>query len=244
MIMPRRIVTRGVLATGVLLGTCVARADVTGSFDGQVAARTLAQPLAAAAALSQSGAAVVGTVVLGGDAASLGGAYLVQGRATSRRVKLSGLVNGATLAWRAKVTGDVLQGKLRVRKPGTKLLATLVLTRNVSVGDGSGCDPVFAQNETFFVEQVLGQALTSCTACHVPGGQAQATRLHVAPSDPLATARAIALLVDSADPASSRVLEKPLGLLPHGGGQQITAGSTQDQLLRQWVGLVAQAHCN
>ena len=79
---------------------------------------------------------------------------------------------------------------------------------------------------------------------HEPGLQAGATRLHVDTNDPLATARAIALLVDSADPSASRILEKPLNLVPHGGGLQITPGSTQDQILSQWVGLVAQANCN
>ena len=86
--------------------------------------------------------------------------------------------------------------------------------------------------------------LTSCTACHAPGLQAQATRLHVTASDPLTTARDVALLVDASNPSASRILEKPLNLVPHGGGMQLMAGSPQAQILEQWIDLVAQAHCN
>jgi hypothetical protein len=63
-------------------------------------------------------------------------------------------------------------------------------------------------------------------------------------SNPLATARAIAPLVDAANPDASRILRKPLGLVPHGGGVQVTPGSTEESILRQWVDLIAQAHCS
>jgi hypothetical protein len=43
--------------------------------------------------------------------------------------------------------------------------------------------------------------------------------------------------------AASRILEKPLNVLPHGGGAQ-RDGSAAEQLLAQWVALVAQAHCS
>ena len=62
--------------------------------------------------------------------------------------------------------------------------------------------------------------------------------------DPLATARSMAALVDSANPDGSRLLLKPLDVLPHGGGVQVTAGSTEDTILRQWVDLVAAASCS
>ena len=99
-------------------------------------------------------------------------------------------------------------------------------------------------NETFFVDQVIGQALQSCKSCHGPDLQAGATRLHVAENDPLATARAIAPLVDSASPATSRILEKPLNVLPHGGSQQIQPASNEEQILTQWMDLIANAACN
>ena len=221
-----------------------ARADVTGSFDGSVSGKRT--PLVSVAgAVSQAGTALSGTIALPADLAVLGGAYLVNGKATPKRVKLSGTGPlGAKLVWTAKITGDTLRGKMRVKGPGAKLAGTLTMTRNVSTGDGSGCDAVFAANETVFVDQVLGQALTSCTTCHAPGLQAAATRLHVLRADPLSTARNIAELVDSADPASSRILEKPLNVLPHGGGPQLVAGSAQALILREWVDLVAAAHCN
>lgn len=237
-----RMVPLGVLMSGIV-GASLAQADVTGSFDGALANRRLAQPIEAAASFSQIGPVLTGTVALGGDATSFGGAYLVQGRATTRRVKLSGFLNGVRFNWRAKIVGETLVGKARLKGPGAKLVGSLTLARNAPLGDGTSCDAVFTQNQTFFVQQVLGQALTSCTTCHKPGGQAEATRLHVT-QDPLATARAISSLIDAADPTASRILRKPLALLPHGGGQQITVGSTQEEILNQWVDLVVQAHCS
>ena len=112
------------------------------------------------------------------------------------------------------------------------------------VGDGSGCDTVYTQNQAQFAGQVLGQALTSYQSCHAPGLQAGATRLHVTPADPLATARAVALPVDAADRSAARILQKPLNILPHGGGLQISPGSAAETALQQWVALVAQAQCN
>ena len=235
---------------GMLLGALAmalpARADVTGSFDGMLSnPKKLAQSIRVAAAMTQSGNVLGGTVALPADLATFGGAYLVQGKATPKRLKLSGTgPGGAHLLWKGKISGDTVQGKATLKGAGAKLVATLVMMRNVSATDGSGCDAVFTANQTFFVDQVLGQALTSCTSCHAPGLQAQATRLHVLRADPLATARSIAQLVDSADPSASKILEKPLNILPHGGGPQLVAGSPAEMILAQWVGLVAAAHCN
>jgi hypothetical protein len=91
---------------------------------------------------------------------------------------------------------------------------------------------------------VLAQALVSCGTCHAPGLQAAATRLHVQAADPLGTARGVALMVDPANPGGSRLLAKPLALLPHGGGSQIMPGGTQEQILTQWIDLLVQAQCN
>lgn len=220
-----------------------ARAEVGGSSDGQLVAKKLAQPVAAAAALVQSGPLVTGTLALGGDA-PLAGAYRVQGRATPKRVKLKGAANGVSLTWTAKVEGETLQGRARLKGAGVKAVGTLMLTHNPPLGDGSACDGVFATNETFFTTQVLGTALVTCAACHVSGGQAEATRFRVGLSDALATARSVAPLVDSAHPDDSRILAKPLALVPHGGGAQIVTGSSAEQTLRQWVGMIAAAHCD
>jgi hypothetical protein len=200
--------------------------------------------LTVAAALAQTGKSVTGTVALPADLPTFGGAYLVLGTATPKRLVVSGTGPGGTLRWRAKIVGDVVQGKAKVKGAGGKLAGKLVATRNLSASDGSGCDAVFSQNQSFFTDQVLSQTLASCASCHQPGLQASATRLHVAAADPLATARAVASLVDSTTPSASRILTKPLNVLPHGGGVQLVAGSTQEQILQQWIDLVAQAHCN
>jgi hypothetical protein len=234
---------------GMLVGSMVvarvAGADVKGSFDGALASAKLAQPMQVAAVLSQAGRSITGTVALPGDPALFGGAYLVHGTATPKRIKIAGVAGPVTFKWRAKIVGSTLQGPARVKRPGQKPVAgTLVMTLNASATDGSGCDGVFNANQTFFVDQVLGQAMTSCGSCHAPGLQADATRLHVTPSDPLSTARAVALQVDFTNASASRILEKPLAVLPHGGGAQITAGSSQEQILSQWVALLVQAQCN
>jgi hypothetical protein len=54
----------------------------------------------------------------------------------------------------------------------------------------------------------------------------------------------VAPFVDSSNGDGSRILEKPLALVPHGGGLQITPGSSEDLTLRQWVGLIAAAGCS
>jgi hypothetical protein len=227
----------GVLLNG-LVGASLAQADVTGSYDGGLT-------IAAAAVFSQIDKAVTGTVALPSDLESFGGEYLVTGKATPKKLKVSGIgLGGVSFKYRGKITGETIRGKAKLKGPGGKLRAILAITLNVSTGDGSGCDAVYTANETFFRDQMLGQALTSCASCHNPGLQAGATRLHIDPSDPLATARQIALLIDAVSPSTSRILEKPLNAVPHGGGRQITSGSTQEQLLVQWADLVAAAACN
>lgn len=233
----------GTVAIGIA-ATAPAHADVTGSYDGHVAARKLSQPIAAAAVLTQTGGTITGTVVLPGDPSVFGGAYLVRGRATAKRLKLAGTVGGGRIAWRARIVGTSLQGPARLTAAGKRLAATLVLVFNPPLGDGVACDPVLAANQTYFADQILASALSSCGACHVPGGQATATRFRLTSADALATARSVAPLVDAADPGASRLLEKATAILPHGGGQQIVPGSPQEEALRHWADLVAQAQCN
>jgi hypothetical protein len=227
----------------LVVGVPAARADVTGSFDGNLTSKQSAVTLSVAATLAQFGKSVTGTVALPADLPTFGGAYLVLGTATPKRLVVSGTGPGGTLRWRAKIVGDLVQGKAKVKGPAGKLAGKLLATRNFSASDGSGCDAVFTQNQSFFTDQVL-VALSSCTSCHQPGLQASATRLQVTAGDPLATARDIATLVDPATPSTSRILTKPLNLVPHGGGAQLVAGSPQEQVLQQWVDLVAAAQCN
>jgi len=234
----------GVLLAG-LLSVTAAHADVTGSYDGTLTPKKSTDTLAAAAVFAQTDKLVSGTVALPADLLSFGGAYLVSGKATPKKVKVSGIgPNGVLLKYSGKIVGTTLQGKAKLKGAAGKLIGTLTLGINTASGDGSACDGVFTANETFFTDQVLGQAMQTCDSCHAPGLQAGATRLHVDPSDPLGTARTIALLVDAANPSLSRILEKPLNVLPHGGGQQILPASTEEQILAQWADLIAVAACN
>jgi hypothetical protein len=234
----------GVLLAG-LLGVTTAQADVTGSYDGALTPKKSTDSLAAAAVFAQTDKLVSGTVALPPDLVSFGAAYVVSGKATPKKVKVSGIgPNGVLFKYTGKIVGTTLQGKAKLKGSAGKLVGTLTLGINAASGDGSACDGVYTANQTFFTDQVLGQALQACDSCHAPGLQAGATRLHVDAADPLASARAIALLVDSASPSTSRILEKPVNVLPHGGGQQILPASAEEQILAQWVDLIAVAACN
>jgi hypothetical protein len=233
------------LLAGVALLSGTARAQVTGSFDGTVTGPRVATPLNASAALLQMGPFVTGTLALASVPPDFAGIYTLTGKATTKRLKVSGVSGtGALLKWKAKIAPGLLSGAAKVKGAAGKLKGTLALTMNVATGDGSACDAVYTGNTTFFVDQVVAQVLDACTTCHVAGGQAGSTRFHVTAGDPLATARSMATLVDAANPDASRILQKPLDLMPHGGGVQITAGSTEDTILRQWVDLVAAANCS
>jgi hypothetical protein len=236
------------LPAAVLLSLATASvgwAQVTGSWDGQIASKKAA-PVATAAAISQFGKFATGTVALDGDQTSMGGAYLVTGKATKKRLTLKGTnPNGFKLNWAGRIRGTAMKGKARVKGPGGKLVGTLTLAENPALtSDGSACDAVYDANQTLFDTEVVPQVLTSCATCHVSGGQAQAARFQVAPGDPRATARAVASFVDSANPSGSRIRQKPLLLVPHGGGQQFMLGSAEEMLLGQWLDLVAAAQCN
>jgi hypothetical protein len=185
-------------------------------------------------------------VALPGDLATFGGTDLVQGKATPKRIRVSGGGGtGAFLKWAAKITGTSLTGTLKVKAPGAKLAGSLTFVQNPAfASNGSTCDAVYVQNQTLFTDQVLAQALGVCSTCHAAGLQASATRLRVDAADPLATARAVALFVDTGNPSASLILAKPRDLVPHGGGAQLTPGSPEDLLLEQWVALVAAAGCN
>ena len=235
-----------VIAAIPLVSRAAPPVDVSGSYGGTLASRG-GGPATASAALTQSGRSVSGTIVLELAAVEAAGAYRVTGRTSGRRVRVTGTSDaGARLFWRGIVKGSGIAGSARVRTAqGGRLVGTLTLARNDAAGGTTttSCDAVYAQNQAFFDAQVLGQALVTCAQCHTAGGQAQATRLRVTPSDPLATARSTMLLVDRTNPAASRLIEKPLAILPHGGGQQIVPGSPREAILRQWIDLVAQAAC-
>jgi hypothetical protein len=162
------------------------------------------------------------------------------------RLKFSGAGkdHGAFLKGNLKVSGSTLKGTVKITMPGSKPLKGKVsLAANPPVADGTSCDAVYNANKTFFDDSVM-DALNKCGECHGPGLQAESTRLHVNLIDPLATARAIVPFIDAADQSASKLLTKPLYLVPHGGGAEITAGSVEEQTLQQWIALIAAAHCN
>jgi mono/diheme cytochrome c family protein len=223
-----------------------ARADLSGAYAGQLQIGRGAETAAVAAALTQSGRVLVGTIALTVGDPMLDGAYHVQGRANGRRFRLSGVnPTGGRFAWAGTVASTGVQGRARLLSASARMKGRLALSRRQPTGDGSSCDAVFTQNQDLFTSQVMGQVLVPiCATCHVAGGQAQSTRLRVLRDDPLGTARGVALLIDRTNPAASLLLEKPLAIVPHGGGQQLGAGSTQAAILEQWADLVAQAQCS
>ena len=232
------------LLAGVILWTGAAQAQVTGSFDGSVTGPRVTTPLNASAAFLQMGPFVTGTLALASVPPDFAGIYTLTGKANTKKLKVSGVsATGALLKWKAKITPGLLSGNAKIKKPGSKLKGSLALTMNAATGDGSGCDAVYTGNSTLF-DNVVAQVLDACTECHVPGGQASTTRFQVTAGNALATARSMAPHIDAASPETSRILLKPMDVLPHGGGVQITAGSTEEALLRQWVELVAAASCS
>jgi len=213
-------------------------------FSSRCASKSGTVPISAV--FKQVAKVVNGTVALPGDLATFGDQYLVIGKATKVRLKFQGPGddNGAFLKGNLKVSGSTLSGKVKIKLPGSKSLNGKVsLTANPPVGDGTSCDAVYQANKTFFDDSVM-DALNKCGECHGTALQAESTRLHVNLIDPLATARAIAPFVDSTNPSASKLLVKPLNLVPHGGGSEITAGSAEEQTLQQWIALIAAAHCN
>jgi hypothetical protein len=228
----------------VLLAAGAARADVVGSFEGTLSSKSGTQPISAV--FKQVAKVVNGTVALPGNLATFGDQYLVVGKATKVRLKISGGGddNGGFLKGTLKVSGNTLRGKVKIRVPGSKPLnGKVTLTANPPVGDGTGCDAVYQANKTTFDDSVM-DALNKCGECHGPALQAESTRLEVNLIDPLATARAIAPFIDSVNPSASKLLVKPLNLVPHGGGVELTAGSVEEQSLQSWIALIAAAQCN
>src|SRR5262249_35039715 len=90
-----------------------ARADVTGSFDGQASGPRVAVTINAAATFTQTGKQVTGTIAVDGP---LAGAYVVtKGKATAKKLIVSALgPNGTRLKWKGKIVGDTISGKAKL----------------------------------------------------------------------------------------------------------------------------------
>jgi hypothetical protein len=221
-----------------LLTAAAARADLTASYDGTLTIPRAAEEAIVASGLMQAGASLTGTVAVNAVTEGVTGLYYVTGSLKKTRFKLSGSSDtGVVFGWKGRTTDSSLSGKAKLKGGGVRVKGTLVLTKRVSQPP---VDPPTTCNNDFFTGQVMGGVLTICAGCHVQGGAAEHTTFRVTLGDPIATQASVALHVDVADPDHSRILEKPLAILPHAGGQRLVAGSTEEQTLRQWVHLVAE----
>jgi hypothetical protein len=227
-----------------LLGGRAWAADVSGAYDGSLVVPRSTASASLAGAFEQRGATLTGTVAVTTPTAGLSGVYAVRGKVRGRSVVLSGAgPGGMRLKWAGRVHGDTLRGQGRLRAHAGRLRGLLTFVRR---GAEPPAQPRQSCDSSFFDGQVMGRVLKPiCANCHVAGGAAQATNFRVAPNDPLATQQSIAGLIDMSDPEHSRILEKPLAEIPHGGGQQLQRSSPEFQILDQWVTLVAKnQQCN
>ena len=218
----------------VLLAASAARADLSASYDGSLAMP--GETALVAGALTQAKAAVTGTMAVQSADAAAAGVYFVSGKVRGPRLTLTGMnASGIRLRWRAAVKKGTVRGRASMRGPGHQAKGMLILTRRVvNPPSTPPCD------SSYFTAQVLGRVVQPiCANCHVAGGSAQSANFRFTAGDPLATQQSLDLSIDVANPAESRILKKPLGELPHGGGQQISPGSEEHQILQQWVTLVA-----
>ena len=104
------------MVVGIVLAAQAASAQVTGSFDGGLTPRKTTDLLGGAAVFTQTDKLVSGTIVLPADLSMFGGAYLVTGKATPKRVKVSGMgVSGAMLKYKGKIVGDTITGKAKIK---------------------------------------------------------------------------------------------------------------------------------
>ena len=226
------------LVLGVTLMTpAVALADLTASYDGTLTLPKQGEDAIVASGLMQAGSSLTGTVAVNAITEGVTGLYYVTGTLKKTRFKVTGSSDkGVAFGWKGKTTDTSLTGKAKLKGGAIRMKGTLTLTKR---NDQPSGNPPTTCNSDFFTGQVMGGVLTICAACHVPGGAAEHTTFRVTTGDPLATQASVALHINVADPDHSRILEKPLMILPHAGGQRLVAGSPEEQTLRQWVGLVA-----
>jgi hypothetical protein len=231
------VAARAAMLAVMLMTPATAYADLTASYDGTLLIPKAGEDAIAASGLMQAGASLTGTVAVNAVTEGVTGIYTVSGTVKKTRFKLSGASDkGVAFSWKGKTSGDSLTGKAKLKGGAVRVKGSLTLTKRV---DQLPSEPPVTCNSDFFTGQVMGQVLTVCAACHVPGGAAEHTTFRVTAGDPIATQASVALHVDMANPDDSRILQKPLAILPHAGGQRLVAGSNEEQILRQWAGLVA-----
>ena len=227
-----------VIVVLVVLGSVrPAPADLSGRYAGRVRLARRPKSAAVSAALAQAGPTLTGTLTLEVADPLAAGDYVVSGRARRRTFALRGTsAGGSMLAFRGRVgRNGRLRGTVRVRTSLGRLRGAAVLVRG-------GARPTCGS--AYFADSVMPAVMTPiCATCHVAGGVAQATSFRVTAGDARATEASALAFVEPTAPAASRILEKPLGHLPHGGGQRIAPGGMEEQVLRQWVELVSAPAC-
>jgi hypothetical protein len=226
------------LALGVtFVAPASARADLTASYDGTLTLPKDGEDAIVASGLMQAGGSLTGTIAVNAITEGVTGLYYVTGKLKKTRFKVTGSSDkGVVFGWKGKTTDTSLTGKAKLKGGALRAKGSLTLTKR---NDQPPANPPATCNSDFFTGQVMGSVLNICAACHVPGGAAEHTTFRVTTGDPLATQASVALHINVADPDHSRILEKPLTILPHAGGQRLVAGSPEEQTLRHWVGLVA-----
>lgn len=225
----------------LLLGG-VAQADVTGSYDGIVAVKKTGEQGVLTVGLIQVDRAVSGTVQVSLADLSASGFFWVTGKTNKKgvKIKVTGQnQSGTVLKLKGRLRDGQVIGKAKLKSPTGTYKGRVTLSVR---GDGSV--PTVCESD-FFSGQVMGRVLVpTCANCHVPGGIAESTSMRVVPTDPLATQQSVAAHIDTADPAASRIVQKPTGQIAHGGGVQVSPGSTEESILTQWAEMVSRGtHC-
>lgn len=223
-----------------------AQADLTATYDGSLTLKPTGEVSVLAGSLVQAASGVSGSVAIEMADPAASGVYFVAGsvKAKGKKISLVGAnATGTQLKYKGKVSGDTVNGKVKLIGPGAKMKGTLSLLRRVVLPPTA--PPVTCDNP-FFSGQVMGLVLQPvCGSCHVEGGAAASAAFRVTAGDPIETMKSVALQITKTAPEESRVLQKPLGLVPHSGGIQLVAGSEQHTVLQQWVNLVStDQHCD
>jgi hypothetical protein len=244
---PRRRLLPAVAVAVALVAVAAlpARADLTGDYDGQLTPKKAAAvPLDIV--FTQSGKLLTAQGALLSGVAELDGIYTFTGKASGKKkvkVKLKGLgATGAKMTFQGTVSVTSIAGKAKIKNGSAKLNGKLVLTFNAPK-DESACLATYTANKDFFDTTVYPVMTGICGTCHVPGGQSASARFKVDVSNAEATALSSAQEIDDANPDASRLVQKPLNLLPHGGGVMVQAGSSEEAKLKSWAELLASAHC-
>jgi mono/diheme cytochrome c family protein len=195
-----------------------------------------AAAVSASGTLGRSGASFVGTLTL--DGGGVAGTFAVEAVVHGTRARMRGTFGVERLRWRGSWNRkhQAWRGPVVVRGGGRRLRGMLALSRDGTVAPQCG-------NDVFAARVMPGVMEPICAQCHVPGGMAQAAAFRVSRGDAAATAKSALGQVDQADPSHSRLLEKPRGDVPHGGGRQIAPGSAAEQALVAWIEVVTGPAC-